>query len=249
MPSDSGNEAPWQLDAVELAGRIRTGRLTARAVTESALEPAARGEPLNQRDRADDGRRGAGGGRRGRPRPPPRRRRRSAARGARDDQDQHRPARASHRQRRGGVSRPDADRRQRGGRPAAGRRRDLRRAHQRAAVLDALVYEQRPARPHAEPVGQRGDARGIERWRRRGGGDRDQPDQPGQRYRRFGSLSGVRERDRRAAPEHRADRLDEHDHAAGTLARRRPVGDAGAADANRARLPACPPGDGRPRHA
>ena len=38
MPSDSGNEAPWQLDAVELAGRIRTGRLTARAVTESALE-------------------------------------------------------------------------------------------------------------------------------------------------------------------------------------------------------------------
>jgi len=38
MPNDRADErAPWQLDAVELAARIRSGRLTARAATESAL--------------------------------------------------------------------------------------------------------------------------------------------------------------------------------------------------------------------
>ena len=37
MTQDSGEEAPWQLEAVEVAARIRTGRLTAREATESVL--------------------------------------------------------------------------------------------------------------------------------------------------------------------------------------------------------------------
>jgi amidase len=38
MSGDERHEEPWRLDAVELAGRIRMGRLTARAAVESALE-------------------------------------------------------------------------------------------------------------------------------------------------------------------------------------------------------------------
>jgi len=38
MSGDERHEELWRLDAVELAGRIRRGRLTARAAVESALE-------------------------------------------------------------------------------------------------------------------------------------------------------------------------------------------------------------------
>ena len=225
MVSDSDNAAPWQLDAVELAARIRTGRLTAREATESTLErrhevnPALNAVVRTMDDEALASAASAAAQHRG-----------DAlgllARRTGHDEDQHRPASAPDRQRDRLVRGPDADRRRRGYRPSACRGRDLHRSHERAAVLDALVHEERPAQLHPQPAGPGCHAWRIE-WRFRGcGGDGHQRDQLGQRHRWVGSLPGIRQRHRRVAADDGAPRLDEHDHAAGARPRWLPVGDA-----------------------
>ena len=118
-----------------------------------------------------------------------------------DHQDQHRRRRHADRQRRHPAQGLHRQGRQSGRRQPAARRRDHRRPHQCAGLLDAHLQRQRAPWPHAQSARSDGDAGRFER--RRGCGDRGRhrPDRARQRHRRVDPVSGALQR--RGRPAHR----------------------------------------------